>query len=65
MMGCKVSFRILIPLDLDECSYAVFLSTGTHSHPPPPPSKPPQIILDEILDLMKRMRNPDLTLSKY
>lgn len=33
--------------------------------PPPPPSKPPQIILDEILDLMKRMRNPDLTLSKY
>ena len=65
MMECKVSFRILIPLDLDECPYAIFLSTGTHSHPPPPPSKPPQIILDEILDLMKRMRNPDLTLSKY
>ncbi|EYE94136.1 uncharacterized protein EURHEDRAFT_458234, partial [Aspergillus ruber CBS 135680] len=60
-----VSFRVLIPLDLDECPYAIFLSTGTHSHPPPPPTKPPQIILDEILDLMKRMRNPDLTLSTF
>lgn len=64
-MNCQVSFRILIPLDLDKCPYVIFLSTGTHSHPPPPPSKSPEIILDEILDMIKRMQNPELTLSKY
>lgn len=62
-MNCQVSFRILIPLDLDQCPYAIFLSTGTHCHPPPPPSKAPEVIIDEILDLIKRMQNPELTLS--
>lgn len=63
-MTCNVRFRIYIPEDLEACPYAIFLSTGIHTHPPPPPNKPPQLIMDEILDLIRRMQNPDLTLSK-
>jgi hypothetical protein len=60
----NVTFIVLVPTSITECPYAIFLSTGIHSHPPPPPNKPPQQIMDEILHLIKRMQNPDLTLSK-
>ncbi|CBF78887.1 predicted protein [Aspergillus nidulans FGSC A4] len=42
-----------------------FVSRGIHSHPPPPPNKPPQLILDEILDLIRKMQSPDLTPSLF
>lgn len=41
----------------------LFTSHGKHTHPPPPPTKPPQEILQEIQDLVRAMRDPDLSLS--
>lgn len=54
----------MIPIDPIKCPYALFTSHGIHTHPPPPPSKAPKAILLEIAELIKRMRNPDLTTSK-
>jgi hypothetical protein len=61
ILGCKVSFDVLIPVDLQECPFILFLSRGTHTHPPPPPNKLPQEILGEILDMIKRRQSPDLS----
>jgi hypothetical protein len=41
----------------------IFLSTGTHSHPPPPPNKPPAQLVQELTQVVRRMRDPNLTLG--
>jgi hypothetical protein len=65
MMGipCDVEFHIMIPEDSDANPYILFTSHGTHEHPIPPPNKPPQHIIEDVLQLIRRMQNPELTLS--
>lgn len=62
-MGCNVVFHVLVPDDLTATPYILFTSHGTHSHPPPPPNKPPQEMVEEILDLIRRLQEPGLTLG--
>jgi len=54
----------MIPEDLNDCSYILFCSHGTHTHPPPPPSKAPQAIMMEIVDIIQQMKDADLTVGK-
>ncbi len=61
---CEVKFTIMIPEDLNDCSYILFCSHGTHTHPPPPPSKAPQAIMMEIVDIIQQMKDADLTVGK-
>ena len=57
-------FYIFILSDIQQTPYIQFTSHGTHSHPPPPPNKPPTEIVQDILEVIHRMRDPDLTLGK-
>jgi hypothetical protein len=61
---CDVDFNILIPQDIERNPYILFTSHGTHTHPPPPPSKTPPQIWAEIQQLVQRLQDPDLRLSK-
>lgn len=62
-MDCRVYFCSFIPLNIEAHPYAIFYSRGKHTHPPPPPNKPPQLILDEVITLVKEMQGPNLTAS--
>ena len=53
----------MIPENLTECPYYLFISSGQHSHPPPPPTKAPLVVLQEIQDIVKKMQNPDLQIG--
>lgn len=64
-MDCEVTFHVFVPNDLEETPYIHFTSHGTHSHAPPPPNKPPMQILNEVLELVRRISNPDLTLGRF
>lgn len=63
-MPCEVVFHIMIPDDLESCPYVLFTSHGVHTHPPPPPNKPPKSIMEDIVELVRRIHNPDMTLGK-
>jgi hypothetical protein len=62
---CKVVFNIFRPINLQETPYIIWVSSGLHSHPPPPPSRTPDQYLKEILQVIQRIQDPSLTLSKY
>lgn len=61
---CDVRFHWLIPKDLGQCPYYLFLSAGEHKHPPPPPGKTPSRILQGVYELIKSTRDPALTTSQ-
>ena len=63
-IDCEVIFHVFVPNDLEETPYIHFTSHGTHSHAPPPPNKPPMQILNEVLELVRRISNPELALGK-
>jgi hypothetical protein len=63
--SCKVVFDAIIPVyeERQTTPYMIFISTGTHSHPPPPPNIPPERLVQELKDIISRLKNPDLTLG--
>jgi hypothetical protein len=63
-MPCEVVFHIMVPILLEACPYMLFTSHGIHSHPPPPPNNAPQAIMNGVMQLVKEMRDPSLTLGK-
>ncbi|EAW17145.1 uncharacterized protein NFIA_005070 [Aspergillus fischeri NRRL 181] len=52
-------------VNIQAAPYILFTSHGIHQHPPPPPHKPPELILRGIQDIIRRMRNPSLTLAQF
>ena len=63
MKGCGVIFHILIPEDLTSTPYILFTTHRVHTHPPPPPNITPKRLVSDITDLVKRIRDPNLTLG--
>ena len=61
---CNVEFNILIPVDLVQNPFYLFTSHGTHHHPPPPPTKLPAVLTQEIVDLIWRTKDPNITVGK-
>ena len=61
---CSVVFYTFIPYDIRSHPYAIFYSRGVHNHLPPPPTKALWDIASELLDVICRNMNPDLTLSE-
>lgn len=62
---CDVKFHWLIPQDLKNCPYLVFISYGTHTHPPPPPDKLPKDIVNDLTKLIMDCRLESFQLRKY
>lgn len=62
---CDVTFYVFLPVNRQICPYAVFVSYGVHSHCPPPPNRAPQEHLDDVLDIIRRMEDPRMTLGKF
>ena len=62
---CKITFHIFVPNDLEKTLYIHFTLYKVHSHAPPPLNKPPLEILNEVIELVHQMHNPDLTLGKH
>ncbi|KAG2000771.1 hypothetical protein GB937_010853, partial [Aspergillus fischeri] len=62
---CGVIFTALVLVNIQAAPYILFTSHGIHQHPPPPPHKPPELILRGIQDIIRRMRNPSLTLAQF
>jgi hypothetical protein len=62
-ISCEVKWNFYIPIDF-TIPFILFTSHGIHSHPPPPPKKTPQDIVQGILDVLKRINDPNITLSK-
>jgi hypothetical protein len=58
---CNVVFYLFIPESLIITPYILLTSFGKHSHPPPPPNKPPESIIQEIVELVKYTKDPGLT----
>jgi hypothetical protein len=58
---CKVVFNIIIPLDLEKTPYFLFCSHGVHEHPPPPPTRTSESIEAELVEVVRRIRDPNLT----
>jgi hypothetical protein len=54
-------FNALIPIDLDQCPYILFISHGVHKHPPPPPTKAPERIIQNITRIIQEIQDPSLT----
>ena len=63
-LSCEVKFTIMIPSNLEDCPYVLFCSHGIHTHPPPPPSKAPESIMMEVVDIIRRTKDADLTLGE-
>lgn len=61
--SCSVVFTVLIPEAYESGQYILFTSHGEHSHPPPPPKRTPADIAEEISQVVRRLNDPDLTLS--
>lgn len=61
---CEVEFHILIPINLEDHPYYLFTSVGVHNHAPPPPSKVPEVLSQEIVDLIRRSQDPNITAGK-
>lgn len=63
--GCDVKFHWLIPQDLKQCPYLVFISYGTHTHPPPPPEKLPKDIVNDLWKLILDSRLESFQIRKH
>lgn len=63
-LPCSVKWNIYIPFDPIRVPYLLLTSHGTHQHPPPPPRKTPKAIVDGILEVLKKINDPDLTTGK-
>ncbi|KAJ5316796.1 hypothetical protein N7508_001304 [Penicillium antarcticum] len=61
IIGCKVQYHWLVPVNLTTTPFYAFLSIGIHSHPPPPPAKPPQAILLDLIKVIRSMEIRNLT----
>ena len=59
--GCGVKFGLLIPKTLESNSYIILTSHGVHTHPPPPPTVTPQHIREELIDMLGKLKDDDLT----
>ena len=44
--------------------YILFTFYGVYIHPPPPPNKQPVEMLNNILDIIKRIKDPQLNIYK-
>jgi hypothetical protein len=64
---CDVKYRIWYPADRQQCPYVLVTSKGTHKHPIPLPEKTPQRVRQEILDLLRSLRQdlPDMTARRF
>jgi len=62
-MPCSVKWALYLPFDLKRVPYFLLTSHGVHLHPPPPPRKTPEMIIKGILDVLKRINNPDITIG--
>ncbi|KAJ7815793.1 hypothetical protein B0H14DRAFT_2264779, partial [Mycena olivaceomarginata] len=64
---CDVKYRIWYPADRQQCPYVLVTSKGTHQHPIPLPEKTPQRVRQEILDLLRSLRQdlPDMTARRF
>ena len=61
---CKVVFEIIVPKDPIATPYFALISTGVHIHLPPPPNRPREEDIKEILEVLRPMLTPGLTVSK-
>ena len=62
---CQVRLSFYKPEDLEECPYIIFTSHGVHTHPPPVPSRPAPVIVDGLIQVIRRINDPSLTTGKY
>ncbi|KFX86620.1 hypothetical protein V490_09003 [Pseudogymnoascus sp. VKM F-3557] len=51
---CKVTFRLFMPINTEECPYFLWASRGEHSHPPPIPSATPYVTTESSDALVLR-----------
>lgn len=58
---CQVEVNILIPVDFQATPYFLFCSHGVHEHPPPPPTRTPESIQAELVQLIRKINDPGLT----
>jgi hypothetical protein len=62
---CDVIFNALIPVDISQCPYILFISHGVHKHPPPPPTKPPERILQAVKQMIQQIQDSSLTTAQF
>ena len=61
--ACEVEFHMIVPENICNTPYFLVTSCGIHTHPPPPPNKAPKKVVEEIIQLIQRIRGPELTLG--
>lgn len=61
---CSVTFDLIIPKDLKQTPYIMWVSTGEHNHAPPPIHKVPNDLQQDIINLFIQMNDPNLTISE-
>ncbi|KAF1979568.1 hypothetical protein BU23DRAFT_496272 [Bimuria novae-zelandiae CBS 107.79] len=62
---CPVEFDIIIPRDLEHVPFFLFCSHGEHTHLPPPPHRPPTEVLQGLIELIQKERDPTATRAKF
>lgn len=62
-MPCSVKYIRIIPSDLDNYPYIIWVGIGKHAHPPPAITKTPNEIRKQLYDLVRRIYEPGLTRS--
>jgi len=63
-ISCEVKWNFYIPINLHSIPFILLTSHGTHVHPPPPPKKTPRDIVQGILQILQKINDPNITLSK-
>lgn len=61
---CPVTFDVIIPNNLEQSPYILWVSIGEHNHVPPPVHKVSKNLRQDIINLFVQMNNPNLTISK-
>lgn len=64
-MDCNVKFIRLIPHNLVNYPYVIWVSIGKHTHPPPAINKTPKDIQRALFGLIQQLNDPTLTRSKF
>jgi hypothetical protein len=62
-MPCTVRYMQIVPVDLDNYPYIIWVGIGQHKHPPPAITKTPNEIRKQLCNLIERIYEPGLTRS--
>jgi hypothetical protein len=62
-MECGVQFDIIIPVHVTPGAQYIFTSHGIHTHPPPPPTRTPEALTQDIVSLIRRVKDPSMTVG--